>query len=286
MRLWTISRKIFTKLLATKPYFATKDVEIGHYVHFGKNVVFNCKRVRIGDGVIFHNNITINADIFEIGDYGTIYDYCFFPGPGTLRIGHNFWLGASSIVDSKGGAYIANNVGIGPHSQLWTHMIYGDVMAGCRFHSVKRLEIEDDVWLVGHCLVSPVKIGARSLAMLGSVITRDMKVDHCYAGVPTQDITERIGPQFKDNPVPKRVVYLQKRLAEFAHIHKEERIDDFVKIVTTPGQMPSVDGNIIVFNVADRTYTKHGTHLEHELIRFLLPDVKFIPADQGGHLNA
>ncbi len=282
MKSINIIKKIKHNLLG-RPYFATKDVKIGRNVRFGRNVVFNCKRVRIGDGVVFQNDIIINSDVFEIGDYGTIYRYCFFPGPGELRTGHNFWLGTGSIVDCQGGTVIGNNVGIGPQSQLWTHMIYGDVIYGCRFHSVKPLVIEDDVWLVGHCLVSPVKIGARSLAMLGSLVTNDMKADHTYAGTPAEDITEKVGPQFKVTSVEERVAYLQKRLEEFTQRHRLGRISDFARIVTSPDEMPDMTGSIIIFNVADRSYTKTGTQLEYKLIRFLLPDAKFIPVDTSIH---
>jgi len=278
-KLVSIVGKIKKRIFAYSPYFATRDVQIGRNVSFGKNVVFNCKRVRIGDGVVFQDNIIVNADIFEIGDYGTIYRYCFFSGPGELKIGHNFWLGVSSIVDSKGGTTIGNNVGIGPHSQLWGHMIYGDVMAGCRFHNVKPLEIKNDVWIVGHCLVSPVKIGDRSMAMLGSLVTSDMKADHTYAGVPAKDITEKIGPQFKVTSIDERVTYLENRLEEFAERYKTGRIEGFAKIVTNSDQMDKVGENITVFNVVDRTYVKRRTTLENNLIHFLLPDAKFIPVN-------
>jgi acetyltransferase-like isoleucine patch superfamily enzyme len=271
-------RKAVT-LLTEMPYFATKDVTIGRHVRFGRNVVFNCRKVRIGDGVIFHDNITVNSEVFLIGDYATIYPYCFFPGPGELKIGHNFWLGIGSIVDSRGDTRIGNNVGIGPHSQLWTHMIYGDVMAGGRFHSVKPLIIEDDAWLVGHCLVSPVKIGARSLAFLGSVVTKDLEADRVYAGVPAVDITEKVGPQFEVTSIQERTAYLQKRLEKFSDRFGHRSTDDFAAIVTTKGQMPDAHPEVTLFNVADRTYRKLGTDSEYTLIRFLLPEVKFLPFD-------
>ncbi|MDY6854705.1 MAG: hypothetical protein SWO11_08340 [Thermodesulfobacteriota bacterium] len=269
--------KKIKKCLFERPYFGTSDVRIGSNVQFGKNVVFNCKRVRIGDGVIFNNNIIINSDVFEIGDYATIYDYCFFPGPGILNIGHNFWLGTSSIIDAQGKTIIGNNVGIGAHSQLWTHMKFGDVMYGCRFHSSKPLIIEDDVWFVGHCLVSPVKIGTRSIAMLGSVITKDMKADHVYAGIPAIDITQKVGSQFRFSTIDERVSYMQERLRTFADIYKVHNIDDILKIVTNSEQMSSISKNATIFNVADRTYFKKHTKLEYQFMRFLLPDAKFIP---------
>lgn len=276
MKLYDILWRARRKLLGN-PRFATNDVKIGRNVTFGMNVVFNSKRVRIGDGTIFQDNVRVDSTTFEIGDYGTIYRDSFFPGPGELRIGHNFWLGTQSILDCQGGTKIGNNVGVGPQSQLWTHMKYGDVMYGCRFHTVKPLVIEDDVWIVGHCLVSPVHIGTRSMAMLGSLVTRDMLPDRTYAGSPATDVTEKVGKQIEVTSVEERIKYLEEKLTTFRGRHKLPNIDSFARVVTSAAVMGDIRDDITVFNVADRTYRKTGTHLEYSLIRFLLPDAKFLP---------
>ena len=264
--------------IVPKPYFAYPDVKIGKNVSFGRNIVFNCKRVRIGDGTTLQNDIIFNCDGFEIGDYGTIYRNCFFPGPGELRIGHNFWLGRSSIIDSQGGTTIGNNVGIGAHSQLWTHIAFGDVMYGSRFHGTQPLMIGDDSWLVGHCLVSPVNIGSKSIAMLGSVITKDMKENHSYAGVPAEDITDKIGPQFEITSIKERRAYMLERLKEFARRHNIKNLDKYVELVDSSDKIHVVSDDVTVFNIADRTYTKRGSRMENELMRFLLSDAKFLPS--------
>lgn len=276
-------RGIYSRLLheirtrTGSPRFRSGDVRVGQNVSFGRNVVFNCDRVRIGDGVAFRDNVRVDATDFEIGDYGTIYENCFFPGPGRLKIGHNFWLGTAAIVDCQGGTAIGNNVGIGAHSQLWTHMVFGDVMAGCRFHSASPLEVEDDVWLVGHCLVSPVKLGARSLAMLGSLITKEMLPDRVYAGSPARDITDRVGPQFRETTVQERARYLQGRIEAFASTSRHTSVWDSVQIVTREEELPDSGRSVTVFNVASRSYRKIGSQLEHDLLRFLLPEAKFLP---------
>ena len=277
--MFQVLKKLVFKMQRRGPYFATKDVEIGRNVIFGQNVIFGCKRVRIGDGTIFHDNVRVMADSFEIGDYGTIYSNCTFNGPpGNVQIGHNFWLGEGSIIDSRGGTCIGNNVGISAQSQLWTHMIFGDEMFGWQFRSVKTLEIEDDVYLAGHCLVSPVRIGARSIAMTGSVITRNMECDRVYAGVPAQDITEKVGRPFEITTIDQRIRYMKQRLSEF-----EKRfgcdVCRFVRIVGSNEAMKVEAKEIIVFNVAERTYRKTGGSLEYKLIRFLLPGAKFVPAE-------
>lgn len=276
MKLNSLGKQIVNKFFRNKPYFSTKDVKLGKNVSFGKNVIFNCQSVRIGDGVVFQDNITINVDFFEIGDFGTIYSGCFFPGPGKIKIGHNFWLGAMSIIDSQGGTMIGNNVGIGAHSQLWTHMKYGDVMAGCRFNSVKPLIIEDDAWLVGHVLVSPVHIGQRSLIMLGSVVVNDVSRDRTFAGVPARDMTDKFGTQFQSNTIEQRIAYISKKIEDFADKYKVEDIWSKVLILEKEERQNNLTEQVIL-NVSCRTYRKNGTKFERQLIRYLLPDCKFIP---------
>lgn len=107
------------------------------------------------------------------------------------RIGRNCWFGGNVILDSMGGLDIDDNVGIGAHSQVWTHMQFGDLVEGCRFYSNRYMYIGKDVWLVGHCILSPVEVGERSMALVGSVITKNMLPNHIYAGVPAQDVTEK-----------------------------------------------------------------------------------------------
>jgi acetyltransferase-like isoleucine patch superfamily enzyme/2-polyprenyl-3-methyl-5-hydroxy-6-metoxy-1,4-benzoquinol methylase len=262
-----------------KPRFSTNDVKVGRNVYFGKHVTFDCKRVRIGDCTRILDSVTVTSNVFEIGDYGTVYDRCFFPGPGEIRIGHNFWLGTGSIVDGRGGTTIGNNVGIGAQSQLWTHMIFGDVMYGCRFHSTKPLTIHDDAWIVGRCSVSPVTIGARSLILPGCVITKDVKPDMVYAGIPGRNVTEKFGSQFRVTSTEERVEYLEKRIEEFGREKNIRNIHDLFVVV---GDSPSADSypNSTIFNVGDRTYAKRGTLIEQDLMRFLLPDAKFVPTEK------
>jgi len=267
--------KYIVKRLLNRPKLRTKDVKIGRGTVFGRNVRFNCKKVRIGDGVIFQDNILVEADDFEIGDFGTVYFGCFFPGPGKIKIGHNFWLGNNSIVDSQGGIVIGNNVGIGAHSQLWTHMKFGDVVAGCRFDSVAPLTIGDDVWLVGHNLVSPVTIGDRSLAMLGSLIVKNIPNDRVVAGVPAVDQTDKFGPQFVDSSLEKREENLRRMIEEFALDYGIHNIWDYVEVTIEP--LSKENDKKTIIDVASRNYNKTGTLFELILMRSLLPKAKYVP---------
>ncbi|MCP3903388.1 MAG: hypothetical protein GY715_07105 [Planctomycetes bacterium] len=263
--------------LAPSPVFTSDDVEIGANVTFGRNVVFTSPRVRIGDNVHIRDNVRVESSEFTIGDFGTIYDSCFFPGPGRLTIGHNFWLGTGSIVDSAGTTTIGDNVGVGAHSQLWSHIRFGDVSYGCRFHGSRPLTIDDDVWLVGQTLVSPVHIGARSLAMLGSVVTRDMEPDRVYAGVPARDVTERFGAPYTVRPIAERAAFVVERLDDLHCAGRLDGMRDRIRVVTSASAGADAPEDVLVLNVADRTYRKRGTAIEHRVLRSLLPDCKFVP---------
>lgn len=276
----SVARAGRRRLNSHKPYFASDDVVVGPGAVFGRNVRIMSERVRIGRGTVFRDNVTVFATDFTIGNYCTIYDYCFFPGPGSLEIGHNFWLGTAAIVDCQGGTTIGDNVGVGAHSQLWTHMAHGDTLYGCRFDSVKPLTLHNDVWLAGQCLVSPITAGERSLAMLGSVITRDMQADRTYAGSPARDVTEALGPQFAVRSVLERLRILDERLDALLPNSGERRLVRAVDDETFARLHD--DTSLLLLNVESRTYSASGHHLEPRVLRGLLPRAKFKPDREDG----
>lgn len=261
-----------------RPKIKSQDCVIGRNVIFGKNVILAAKKIRIGDGCTIGDNVQINGDSFEMGDYGTVYQDCFFPG-GDVKIGHNFWLGVGSIVDGRAGTRIGNNVGIGAQSQLWTHMVYGDMLQGCRFHSQRALTIGNNVWLVGHNLVSPVNIEDRSMAMLGSLVTKDMLKDRTYAGMPAVDVTDKFGSQFQEISSEAQLTLLKTGLNNFTKRFGLGEYSNFIKVITNESDMFDQGTNLIQLNLAKRTYLKTGSILEYYLIHFLLPDLKFLPAN-------
>lgn len=268
--------KILNKLnsFLTQPRIEVDSLKLGKNVHIGKNVVFKCKSLEIGDGCTIMDNVIIESTHCKIGDYATIYQNCHFTGPGTLTIGHNFWLGSTSIIDSQGDTIIGNNVGIGAHSQLWGHMVYGDVSYGCQFDSVKKLVIEDDVWLVGHNLVSPVRIGTRAMALLGSLITKDLQADRSYAGNPAIDVTEKIGSQISVSDTAFRRNYLEEQIASFSKMNKIEAEKHF-QIHNHFSE--DYDKNKTSFFLENRLYHKTNSKLEYKLIKYLLPRAKYLP---------
>lgn len=245
----------------------------------GENVIIEpgvkifCDKLILGDGVIIKSGTQIIMKNLIVGDYTTIYDNCFFSGTSWCRIGHNCWFGHNTIVDSIGTTCIGNNVGVGAHSQLWTHAYFGDTLEGCRFASEKPLLIDDDVWFVGHSIVSPIHAMRRSMAMVGSVITKDMEENHVYAGAPAKDMTDRFGPQFKELDLKEKREMMEKYHIEFLNKYrpKENRIE----IVD---RLDIKNRHITQFSLTERMYIKNLYPEEVQFMQFLLPaKAKFLP---------
>ncbi len=229
------------------------------------------KHIKIGDHCYIGDNVQIICDEFELGDYSKIHHDTNIHGYKPCRIGHNAWIGQFSIIDSIGGTTIGNNCGIGAHSQLWSHIKYGDTLEGCRFLSESSLEVGNDVWFVGHCIVSPIKAEDKSMAMVGSVVTKPMKYNQIYAGSPAKSISERIGPQFRE----KTVEYKLSRMKEY--IDEAQISPHLIKVVESIEEFDLSD-DISYFDVNTRTYTKKRTEEEINFMKFLLPEKgKFVP---------
>lgn len=247
----------------------------------GKNVVIeptatirglsgNALRVVIGDNVYIGDSVQIICDDFRLGDYSKVHHHTNIHGYKPCHIGHNAWIGQYSIVDSIGGTTIGNNCGIGAHSQLWSHIKYGDTLEGCRFLSDKSLQIGNDVWFVGHCIVSPIVAADKSMAMVGSVVTKDMEYNHIYAGCPADSKSDKMGYHFADVTVDQKYEKMQQYL-EMSGCNPE-----IIVIVHTADEF-ATDGRSY-FAVDTRQYTKTGSDEEVRFMNFLLPEkAKFVP---------
>lgn len=220
-------------------------------------------KIVIGDNTYIGDNVQIIVDDFEIGDYCKIHHHTNFHGYKPLNIGHNAWIGQGTIIDSIGGVNIGDNCGIGAYSQLWSHIRYGDPLEGCNYESNSPLKIGKDVWFVGHCIVSPIEAQDRSMALVGSVITKDMEKDHIYGGSPAKDLTGKIPSQFQ----PIDIEHRWKIMSQF-NLSKD--------IVLIEDDSQIVKKDISYFNIVNRTYTKRLTeneinfmkHLQSKLIKF------------------
>lgn len=242
-------------------------------VRIGKNVDISCDQFEVGDGVLIGDNVRIEGPRVSIGDYTLIRENTQVLGKQQIRIGMCCWIGQGSILDGTANLQIGNGVGIGAHSQLWTHIRFGDTLQGCLWESETPMVVEDDVWFVGHCLVSPVHARTRSMAMLGSVVTRDMEANRIYAGVPAKDITDKLGPQYREVTLDEKFARLTAELERFA----SKRLIPPGAIQVVKEWPATMDPTVSYFNVATREYTKRLTDVEIDFMLHLLVPIKFYP---------
>lgn len=240
-----------------------------------RGVSGKAKSVFIGDHTYIGSDVQIICNDFHIGDFGKIHHHTNIHGYMPCTIGHNAWIGQYTIIDSVGGVSIGNNCGIGAHSQLWSHIKYGDQLEGCRFEQTKKLQVGNDVWFVGHSIVSPITAEDKSMALVGSVVTKDMKANEIYAGNPAKSITEKVGHQFNPVSIEDKKVKLTELLNDFG-------ANGSIKIVTSNEEIDLTDG-CSYFNVSDRTYSKNQSDQEIAFMKYLLPEkAKFVPRETSG----
>jgi acetyltransferase-like isoleucine patch superfamily enzyme len=232
----------------------------------------HARRIVLGDFAYVGTNVKVMVPEFALGDYSKLHEGNFVHGIEPVTIGRNCWIGGSCVLDGMGGLTLEDNVGVGSGSQLWTHIRFGDVVEGCRFDEAKPMIVGQDAWLVGHCLVSPVAIGPRSMAMLGSVVVRDMVADRTYGGSPAVDLTDKLGPQFEARSVDQKAATLQGLIDSFEDAHPQFKGQLYVARSADdrpPGK--------VAFDVSTRQYTKTYAEAEVAFLRAHVPRVKFKP---------
>lgn len=258
-----------------------KEIIMGVGVTIEEGVVITGKggeasRIVLGDFTYIGRSTRIMVPEFWMGDYTKMNEHTFAHGTNPMQIGRNCWFGGYVTLDSIGGLDIDDGVGIGAGSQVWTHIQFGDIVEGSQFHSSQYMLIGKDAWFVGHCLVSPVIVGEKSMAMLGSVVTRNMEPNHIYAGVPAKDISDKMGFQFETRSVDKKASKLLELISEFEKSHPE--LAGQIVVVKDPSLIR--DDGCTYFDVSRREYTKRFNQAEVEFLKKNIPLIKFNPAGE------
>lgn len=262
------------------------DVQIGRGVVIEPGVVITGKhgpadKVVLGDYCYIGRDTRIIVPQFRLGHYSKLNAMSFCHGTLPLQIGRNCWIGGQVVLDSMGGLDIDDNVGIGAQSQIWTHIQFGDIVEGCRFYDHRYMHIQRDAWFVGSCLVSPVEVGERSMALLGSVVTHDMLPNHVYGGTPAKDLTDKMGPQFETRTVEQKAATLRDLILEYEWIHPEQR----GQLVVVHDISEVLGDERTYFDVSTRTYTRTHSAAEVGFLKMFTPLIKFTPVGEESFIE-
>ncbi|MBI2407019.1 MAG: hypothetical protein HYV19_01775 [Gemmatimonadetes bacterium] len=228
--------------------------------------------VELGDFSFIGRDTRIMVPELRLGDYSKVHAFTFGHGNEPLRIGRNCWIGGMCVLDSLGGLDLDDGVGVGAHSQIWTHIKFGDLVQGCRFYTTKYMHVQHDAWFVGHCIISPVNVAPRAMALVGSVITSDMSENRVYAGTPARDITDKVGPQFANVTVDQKVEVMRRLIAAYELRHPEHA--GCLGIVQASDSARDCE---VLFDVESRTYTRTYSPAEVGFLKANVPLVKFVP---------
>lgn len=273
------------------------NVLLGEYNRIGKNVVIeilgNNPNViaLIGDNNIISDNtkILIHGE-FVVGDWNVFHNDMLIMAEDSMRIGHNCWFGQNTILDGAGGLEIGNGVRVGMYSQIWTHVASGEQIEGCILYAKRKTIINDDVWLVGSCVVgSGIVLGKRSTALINSVITKDTLPDKAYSGSPAK-IMEHVKfylPKTIDEKFDMLKLWLYEFIERGNGIFKLEvdkselnliNLKENQKIIFTKSKTKSLDFSQSIFYLFDKTFNKTNSISERAIYKFLYNNkARFIP---------
>ena len=129
------------------------DFKLGKFSTIHPSARIRASKFHVGDCTEIGENFRCYSGEVTIGDYSKIYENVLFYGKEKITIGHHFFLGGNSILNSYAPLTIGKGVGIGAYSQVWTHASWGEEIEGCRLNRVFRVDIHDHAWLMGHVIV-------------------------------------------------------------------------------------------------------------------------------------
>ena len=256
--------------------FKGKNINIGIGCEIHESVeISEGANITIGDHCYLGPGVKIMDGNFKLGDYSKIFDRTFINPMNYIDLGHLTWIGQNSVLDGTGGIKAGNFLGVGINSALYSHIRHGDITEGCLYESDKELIIGDDVWFVGMCLVSPVVVESKSMAMLGSTIVKKMEYNHVYGGNPARDITAKLGSPWKDNSIDEKTDMMHRLIRDYQEdVQLEFDKDQIVVVDKFPARMD----DRMYYNVQTREYTKTNSENQIKFNKWLFKyRAKFIP---------
>ena len=270
------------------------NIIIGKYNKIGENVIIETvnnsnSKIIIGDNNIINKDtrIIIDGDM-NVGDWNVFHNNMLIMSGNNLKIGHNCWFGQNTILDGTGGLLIGNGVRVGMYSQIWTHVASGERIEGCTLYDKRKTIIEDDVWLVGSCIVgSGIKLAKRSIFLINSLVAKDSLPNKTYAGSPAV-IKEGLN-FYKEITIKEKNEMLIKWLVKFSNSNNYELIknEEYIiikdlkykqQVVFAKKDIDCFSKQDSVFYLHNKTFNKTNIALERKIYKYLYTSkARFIP---------
>lgn len=270
-------------------------VNLGDYNKIGKNVKIEYVGrspetvvISLGDNNIINDNTRILIDgNFEIGDWNVFHNDMLIMSGAGMKIGHNCWFGQNTILDGSGGLTMGNGVRIGMYSQVWTHVASGEQIEGCTLFGTRETVIEDDVWLVGSCIVgSGLHLGRRSISLINSVLTKNTEANKVYAGSPAKEMPLNF---YEEITLEEKMKKLSSWLSDWQKVQEgevifEQQLNELVlsymehKVTFTSELLDENRNNESLFSLKTKTFYKTNNVLERMVYKYLYNNkARFIP---------
>ncbi|MBC9910593.1 hypothetical protein [Chitinophaga varians] len=273
------------------------NVTLGNYNVIRKGVRFEvlagAGQFHIGDCNVFNENVKvlIGPSGISVGDWNVFHNSILVTAIGDIptTIGHNCWFGQNSILDGSGGLTIGHGVRIGMYSQVWSHVASGEQLEGCLLHSTGHTVIENDVWLVGSCIVaSGVTIRERTICMTTSFIQKNTDAHSTYSGNPAKK-QEKLKLWYKPT-MAEKLGMMKKWSHEFVGLNPDIRLeeeDGILRLTNTLGEvviigcadtLPELSAGQSYFSLATKNYTKSLSQLERKFYKYIYNNkARFLP---------
>jgi len=258
-----------------------KNKTIGVGVQIDPSVqIEELEELTLGDHTYLGPNVRIfGGGKLSIGEYSKIHRGTTIYVKGTVKLGNITWIAQNCYLDGTGEILAGNFLGIGHNSVLYTHMRHGDELEGYEMGKTNRLIIGNDVCFSGTCFVCPIKAEDKSLALLATMINRNMKANRLYAGNPMQDVTESYRKvPWREVSVEEKFEKLNELINEYGDQVKNDLDRERLKVVLEYPDANNLDKGVTYYNVANRTYLKRNSKEEVEFNKWIFSSkAKFTP---------
>jgi len=174
------------------------DLEMGDFSAVGPFAAVRAKRLKLGKEAKIRPLALLNTHTIELGQYVHIAPTAVVSGSQLPKskfiVGDHSRIFPFCWLEPGEGIFLGKHVGIGGHNLIFTHGSWSDYLQGGPI-GFGPVTIEDHVWLPWRIsILTNVTIGANSIVMSGSTVTRSIPPGSIAGGSPAKVIKEGGGP--------------------------------------------------------------------------------------------